>query len=50
MTHIVRILIALSLLCVGYWPGVRAGVAQRVRSSPRPFLSPCRVPELESGA
>src|SRR5215207_4214324 len=53
MTNIVRILIALSLLSAGCWPGARAGAAQapaRAGSPPRPFLSPCRVPELESGA
>jgi len=53
MTNIARLLIAFSLLSAGCWPGARAGAAQvsaRAGSPPRPFLSPCRVPELESEA
>lgn len=52
MTGVVRILIALSLLAAVCLPCARSGAAQvsaRTGSPPRPFLSPCRVPELESG-
>lgn len=53
MTDVVKILIALALLSAGCLPGARAvsaQVSERAGSPPRPSLSPCRVPELESGA
>ena len=51
MTPGLRILTALALLSAVCLTGARAGAAQvsaRAATPPRPFLSPCRVPELES--
>lgn len=52
MTRGLRRLIALALLSAACLIGARAGAAQvpaRAASPPRPVLSPCQVPELESG-